>query len=283
LSIWFYTDAPSFVSVIDTFGGVGFNFYSTTCIILIVVSVLVIVVTFFGCCGAARDQRCMLWTYFVFVVILLVCMGVGAYFVFSGNTAQLKQPFIASLEEYNPSATDSPGKALVTMWDQFQQDYQCCGVDDWKDWRKLNPYFKTGNSNNWNNNNNNNWNNNNNNWNSNGNYNSGSQGYNGGGGYRGSYGGNTANVVGGVPLSCCDPSKSQSACAKSMTSSSGLYDVGCYQMVVNEVDKHSYVIGIVVISVFVALLINALIAIYMATCGYHSSRPKYRYGRAATA
>ena len=41
---------------------VSFDLYTTTAILLICLSVFVIIITFFGCCGAARDNRCMLWT-----------------------------------------------------------------------------------------------------------------------------------------------------------------------------------------------------------------------------
>jgi len=262
LSVWFYVDAPSFVSIFSTVG-VNIDLYNTTCILLIVASVFIIVVTFFGCCGAARDNRCMLWTYFVFVAILLVGMGVGAYFIFSGNTDTLKQPFLSSLETYDPSKTDNPSKALVNAWDDFQQDYKCCGVNDYKDWREFNDYYKLNDPNN----------NNNNNYNYNGPYSGGSFGYNT----------NNGQQKPGVPKSCCDASQGQqSVCQTEMTSSSGLYNVGCFDPVVNEIDKHSTVIGIVAIAVFVALLVNGVIAIYMATCGFHSTRPRYRYGRAAT-
>ena len=53
---------------------------------------------------------------------MLIGMGIGVYFVFTGNTDALKKPFIQSLKEYDPSARDGPSKALVKMWDDFQQD-----------------------------------------------------------------------------------------------------------------------------------------------------------------
>ena len=61
LSIWFYADPPSFASVINVLN-INFDLYTTTAVLLICLSVFVIILTFFGCCGAARDNRCMLWT-----------------------------------------------------------------------------------------------------------------------------------------------------------------------------------------------------------------------------
>ena len=61
LSIWIAVDSPSFVSVADSVG-VGIEVYTTGCYILIAISGLVIIVTFLGCCGAAKDSRCLLAT-----------------------------------------------------------------------------------------------------------------------------------------------------------------------------------------------------------------------------
>ena len=49
-------------------------------------------------------------------------MGVGTYFVLSGNVDALKQPFLQSLETYNPDDSSGPAKALVDVWDDFQSD-----------------------------------------------------------------------------------------------------------------------------------------------------------------
>lgn len=121
LTIWIYVDRPSFV---DVFGSVGvdIDLYNSGCIILMTFSCLIILITFFGCCGAAKDSRCMLWTYFALVLFLLIGIAVGAYFVLSGNTDQLQKPFLESLKRYDPEDNSNTARPLVQMWDQFQQD-----------------------------------------------------------------------------------------------------------------------------------------------------------------
>jgi len=237
LSVWYYVDAPSFVSVIHT---VGFDLYTTTCIILMAASITVIIITFLGCCGASRYNRCMLWTYFIFVVILLSGMGVGAYFVLTGDINTLKQPFIESLKHYKspeggrdtvmePAQNSTAAAAFNIMWDDFQTDYNCCGVDGWHDWQEYNPYY-------------------------------------------------TSNYV---PKSCCDSTMSTGV-GYCTDTSADLHEMGCFSVVVEALTSHSYVIGIVAIGLFSALLVNAIIAIYMATCGYPVIVPNYRYTLAAT-
>lgn len=71
-------------------------------------------------------------------------------------------------------------------------------------------------------------------------------------------------------------------CANNPNSANGLYPDGCFTKVKDEIEKHSTLLGIIAAAVAAAMLVNCIIAIYMATCGYHSTRPRYRYGRAST-
>ena len=57
----------------------------------------------------------------MFVLLLLIGIAVGAYFVLSGNIDTLKKPFFDSLKEYDPNDKSSSGRALVEMWDDWQQ------------------------------------------------------------------------------------------------------------------------------------------------------------------
>ena len=125
--------------------------YQSATIVLLVLSILVIIITFFGCCGAYKENRCLLATvstymtirsfakvvfmiihqkwrfifflqYFGFDVLLLIGAGIGAYFVFTGNLDALKTPFIEALKEYDDLSQKAPDKTLVTAWDSFQTD-----------------------------------------------------------------------------------------------------------------------------------------------------------------
>ena len=60
--------------------------------------------------------------FFTFDILLLIGIGVGAYFVYSGNLAALQTPFIEALKKYDDTANDAADKTLVKAWDAFQQD-----------------------------------------------------------------------------------------------------------------------------------------------------------------
>ena len=55
------------------------------------------------------------------VLILLVGISIGAYFILSGNIETLERPFYDSLEKYDPNDKTASGRALVDMWDDWQQ------------------------------------------------------------------------------------------------------------------------------------------------------------------
>jgi len=85
LSIYALIDGNNLESLVSSGSeAVGSDFsvtvYSSAAIILIVVSALVAIVAFFGCCGAIKESKCMLGTYFVIILALFIGMTVGAVY-----------------------------------------------------------------------------------------------------------------------------------------------------------------------------------------------------------
>ena len=66
------------VDLIDESGEGSIKIYSSAAILLIVIACVVVLVTFFGCFGAFKVQRCMLGTYFTMILVLFICILVGA-------------------------------------------------------------------------------------------------------------------------------------------------------------------------------------------------------------
>jgi len=138
----------------------------------------------------------------------------------------------------------------------FFFQFQCCGVDNWNDWSKYNSLFQTAppvfNSPDHNSNS------------------------------RPDFNKDPQPVdKRRVPKSCCQAGSKLKECVQDPTSSNGLNPQGCFQMVLNEINKHESIIGSVAIVIAAVMLINAIISIYMATCGYVTyqteTRPKRRH------
>lgn len=98
---------------------------TTTGIVLIVIGALVFLIAFFGCCGAIREDTCMLTTYGVILsAILLVQVAIGIMaFVYRGKFEDgFNKGIDQTFEDYkNPDA-----KAII---DELQRNVKCCGLN----------------------------------------------------------------------------------------------------------------------------------------------------------
>ena len=105
---------------------------------------MIVLVSFFGCCGAIKENRCMLVTYFLFTLILFIVMIIGTVTVNSVN-----------LEESSLKNTTFPPNNVtyetMDIWDELQGEvrwvetwyywyikisfqFKCCGLKDVNDW-----------------------------------------------------------------------------------------------------------------------------------------------------
>uniref|UniRef100_A0A914WWJ2 Tetraspanin n=1 Tax=Plectus sambesii TaxID=2011161 RepID=A0A914WWJ2_9BILA len=103
-------------------------------IVLIACGCVITLLGFFGCCGAIRENYCMTMTFGVLLgVILIVEMAVGiASYVLKDDVEQImKTQMIAGMARYN--ASEAVGVTLA--WNSMQQEFKCCGVDNYTDWR----------------------------------------------------------------------------------------------------------------------------------------------------
>ena len=96
----------------------------------------------------------------------MIGTAIGAYFVFTGDSKSLQKPFIEALKVYNDTSNIPADKTLVKAWSSFQHEvgesnhwtqkdgkslgiclfacfqFQCCGVQTYKDWEEYNSLFK---------------------------------------------------------------------------------------------------------------------------------------------
>jgi len=143
VGIWVLVDANTFM---DLFGQINdildkdlsISIYSSATYILIAVAVIVILVSFFGCCGAVKESKCLLGTYFAIVLAVFIMCIVGAVLGYSGNLEEtIKTPFKEAIAQYDDQSTETVKKGFREAVNQAQKDFKCCGVDGVKDWPDL--------------------------------------------------------------------------------------------------------------------------------------------------
>jgi len=147
--IWVLVDKPGFLDLFDKaedvindqggdISGFDIGVYASAPIILIVIAVIVTIIAFFGCCGAIKENKCMLITYFVILLALFIGMIVGAVLVLQGKfDDQIKSPLLDSIKKYKDEPTSSQPKELAfkEVWQTVQKELKCCGVNSAADWK----------------------------------------------------------------------------------------------------------------------------------------------------
>ena len=124
------------------------NLYSDVAYIIIVVSSLLIFLSMFGCFAAVKEVKCLLLTYSVFMLLVLVILavsGVLAYIFREQVVNTILAEMIADIRMYDPA---DPENSVTRAWDLTQSTLGCCGLltdgrtQPWEMWRSnkyLNP------------------------------------------------------------------------------------------------------------------------------------------------
>lgn len=118
--------------------------FNAAAILLIVVGALIFVVGFFGCCGACKENSCMLCTFVVFLCIIFVVEIAAAVLaaVYRNELgsvlekAMVEQAQTKVLNEYSANSTGSN-----LAWQRMQMELKCCGGAGYMDYRN-NTHFK---------------------------------------------------------------------------------------------------------------------------------------------
>ena len=145
-SVWMIVDKPGFLDILNKAEAACDPSHESTCrnvannvsiftasfVIVIVISSFVVLVSFFGCCGAVKEDRCMLGAYFVITLALLGGMLAIAILHHSGAggiVENIRTPLLDELKKYN----DQPDSLSVdaetveantwkTLWNQVQAE-----------------------------------------------------------------------------------------------------------------------------------------------------------------
>ncbi|KAJ8260173.1 hypothetical protein GJAV_G00177930 [Gymnothorax javanicus] len=110
-------------------------------LVLIVVGVVIFFIAFFGCCGAWKENYCMVATFSIllsFIVIVEIGAAIAGY-IYRGKVNDIVDSSIKDMvNKYNTSSEDVK-KAV----DKIQQELKCCGANSSADWAKFGPDGKS--------------------------------------------------------------------------------------------------------------------------------------------
>jgi len=137
LGIWILVDKSSFLDLLDQTDATV-HIYESTAVLILIVTIGSIIISFFGCCGAFKESKCMVGTYSVLLLVLLILGLAGTIVGLTQGVNKLETPFLDTLSKYD---RDRNGETENT-WNTIQRDLQCCGVDSPQDWSLYNTGFK---------------------------------------------------------------------------------------------------------------------------------------------
>ena len=144
IGIYALVDGADLVDIVESADAdVSLKVFTSAAIILIVVSVFVVILTFFGCCGAIKESKCMLGTYFTLILAMFVVMIVGAVIGYSQSMDEVRGAVEKSMDKFKDNV-DAEGvtkeeKAITNAWNTLQGDvsylYHFLGYDStfWSD------------------------------------------------------------------------------------------------------------------------------------------------------
>uniref|UniRef100_UPI00358F2142 tetraspanin-4-like isoform X1 n=1 Tax=Myxine glutinosa TaxID=7769 RepID=UPI00358F2142 len=101
--------------------------------ILTTIGAVTMIAGFLGCLGAIKDNRCLLLSFFILLLIILVLELVGGilFFIFKAEIEQwTRQDLLEGLQLYGREGNTG----LTNAWNSLQQKFVCCGVGNHTDW-----------------------------------------------------------------------------------------------------------------------------------------------------
>lgn len=99
--------------------------------LLIAIGAIIFFIAFFGCCGAVRENYCMIVTFtslLAIVFILELAGGISGYVLRARASTIIQSKMVHSMKEYGES------KEIAAVWDQLQREFDCCGTHNATDW-----------------------------------------------------------------------------------------------------------------------------------------------------
>jgi len=116
-----------------SYGDDGSKFASVS-VFIIIVGVIVFVIGFLGCCGAVRENYCMVTTFAILLGIIFILEIVAGALGFAYRKkveSQVDDSLKDAVEKYGNK--DQPGAQELLDW--AQKEFECCGLngaDDYK-------------------------------------------------------------------------------------------------------------------------------------------------------
>lgn len=123
----------------------GDNHLKIAAYVIITVGVITFIVGFCGCCGAIKENQCLLGTYIALLsIILVISLAIGIYAAVKKNDVikNMKKQAMKAIQKEYPPRNEKTGANFKKVIDDIQLKGKCCGVESMDEWRNSEWYKK---------------------------------------------------------------------------------------------------------------------------------------------
>ncbi|XP_004647156.1 CD63 antigen [Octodon degus] len=102
-------------------------------VIIIAVGAFLFLVAFLGCCGACKENYCLMTTFAIFLSLIMlveVATAITGYVFRDKIRAEFDKDFRQRMKNYSKNSTD-------TLLDNLQKKFECCGAANYSDWEDI--------------------------------------------------------------------------------------------------------------------------------------------------
>uniref|UniRef100_A0ACB8ENU4 Uncharacterized protein n=2 Tax=Sphaerodactylus townsendi TaxID=933632 RepID=A0ACB8ENU4_9SAUR len=100
-------------------------------IVILIVGVIIFFIAFFGCCGAWKENYCMVTTFAVLLTLIFlveIAAAIAGYIFRNQIKGAVKAGINKAMSEFKPNTT------FESDMEKLQREFICCGVTNYTDW-----------------------------------------------------------------------------------------------------------------------------------------------------
>lgn len=106
-------------------------------IVIIAIGVVIFFIAFFGCCGAWKENYCMVTTFAILLVLIIlveIAAAIAGYIYRNKISAVVEDSLTDMITNYKNGTAE-----FKKSVDKMQEDLLCCGGNSSSDWRDFGP------------------------------------------------------------------------------------------------------------------------------------------------
>ncbi|KAJ1169784.1 hypothetical protein NDU88_001675 [Pleurodeles waltl] len=136
VGIWVTVDSKSFLNIFGAFASDLGQFVNVG-YFLIAIGAVLVVLGFLGCCGAQKESKCLLITFFTLILLIFIAEVAGAVvaLVYSSMAQSIMEPVLRQVLQRDYGRDP----AVTQIWNTTMTELKCCGFSNYTDF--TNSYY----------------------------------------------------------------------------------------------------------------------------------------------